>query len=86
MFRMSSVGIFFIDKQLRRYNSKKLRRCCHVDMTAKGGCVSRVGVSGSEGDTGTAGNSGKNIPLSLSCQRGNTAVIFTIDNVKSVAP
>jgi hypothetical protein len=31
---------------------------CHVDITAKGGCVSRVGGSGSEGDTGTTVNSG----------------------------
>jgi hypothetical protein len=28
----------------------------------------------------------KHIPPSLSCQRGNIAVIFTIDNAKIVAP
>jgi hypothetical protein len=28
----------------------------------------------------------KRIPLSLSCQRGNIAVSFTVDNAKSVAP
>jgi hypothetical protein len=30
--------------------------CCNVDMAAKGGCVSRIGGSVSEGDTGTTGN------------------------------
>jgi hypothetical protein len=48
------------DEPLRRYtlyivNSKKLRRCCHVDMTVKGWYVSRAGGSDC-GDTGTAGN------------------------------
>jgi hypothetical protein len=57
----------------------------NIDMAAKGGCVSRVGRSGSEGDTGTDGNSG-NIPLSVSYQRGNIAVNFTIYDVKNVAP
>lgn len=44
--------------------------------------VSTVGGSGIEGDTGTTGN-WKHIPLSLSCQHGNIAVIFTIADVKS---
>jgi hypothetical protein len=35
---------------------EQLRRCCHVDMTAKGGCVSGVRGVGGEGDTGTARN------------------------------
>jgi hypothetical protein len=36
---------------------KKLRRRCQVDIAAKGGCVSRVGVSVSEGNTSTTGES-----------------------------
>jgi hypothetical protein len=37
-------------------SSRTLGRCCHVGMTARWGWVSRVGGSGSEGDTGTVGN------------------------------
>jgi hypothetical protein len=33
-------------------SSKMLRRCCHIDMTAKGGRVSRTKGSGCEGETG----------------------------------
>jgi hypothetical protein len=56
------LGLFFVyDEPLWRYalfiiNNGKLRRCCHVDMAAKGECASRVGGSGSEKDTGGTGN------------------------------
>jgi hypothetical protein len=49
-------------------------------MTVNGGCFSRVGENGSEGGTGTAGNSGKHINVATSPK------LFTIDNIKSVAP
>jgi hypothetical protein len=48
VFPVSRDGKFFtLDEQLRLYtvyikNSKKLLRCCLVDMTDKGGCVSTV--------------------------------------------
>jgi hypothetical protein len=54
------VSVFFAtDESLWRFtiyitNSEKFR--CHADMTAKGGYLPRVRGSGSEGDTGTAGN------------------------------
>jgi hypothetical protein len=37
-------------------NYKRLQHFCHVEMTAKGGCFSRVEGSVSEGDMGTTGN------------------------------
>jgi hypothetical protein len=90
VFPVSSVGMFLSMKS-RCYhlnidnNSKKLRQCCHVDMTAKGWYVSRVEGSGSEWDTGTTRNSGNTSLILLPCQRGNIALSFTIDNVKIVA-
>jgi hypothetical protein len=60
-FQSQVLGYFTKDEPLRCYtlhiiNTKKLRRRCHVDMTAKGVCVSIVEGSGSEGDTDTTGN------------------------------
>jgi hypothetical protein len=49
------------EKLLWRYTlyiifCKNLRLCCHVGMTVKEGCVSRVEGRGSEGDTGITGS------------------------------
>jgi hypothetical protein len=44
------------------------------------------GGSGGEGDMDTTGKSGNTSVFSLSCQCDSITVIFTVDNVKSVAP
>jgi hypothetical protein len=51
VFPISSDGIFYLDKPLRRYtlyiiNSKKLRRYCDVGMRAKGVCFQSRGWGG----------------------------------------
>lgn len=58
VFPASSVGIIFLGQAvtvlhaLYYQQKKKLQRRCHVDITTKGRCFSRVGRSGSEGDRG----------------------------------
>jgi hypothetical protein len=79
MFPVSSDGIPL--PRTSRYGDalftlsalKKLIRCCHVDMTAKVGCLSRVGGSGSERDISTT----RNIYISVKESHPRIAVMLT---------
>jgi hypothetical protein len=62
-FPTSRVGIFYLGQVI--INSKKLRQCCHVDMTVKGG-------SGCEVDTGSTGNAN-----SIATLQNNIHAMFT---------
>jgi hypothetical protein len=95
-FQPQLLEFFAWDEPLRRYthyviNSKMLRRCCHVDITV-GECLSRVEGSGSEGDTGTIGNTkwtkpGKPQRLgNCNVDMATSPFLFTTGDVKWVAP
>lgn len=72
--------VFTWDEPFRRYalyvlNNKRLRRCCHVDKTEEGRCVSIVSC-GTRFSFTTASPCSGNISHLLSRKRGNIAVTF----------